>query len=152
MNLYSAIATNNPDYVLERMHADRDMINQVDNYWGRPPLYYAIAHSDIRMFRLLLTYRPDISITDRFGLDCLDYARYYDRIFGYRFCERLFEYNPDFCRSRGWHGVDADKDKNREFYRRMREKWDATEDKYAREFAVRRCDTSDEDDDEDEDD
>lgn len=151
MNLYSAVATNCPDYVREKMHADRDMINTVDTFYRRPPLYYAIAHQDVRMFRLLLTFRPDLSIQDRFGLDCLDYARYYDQLYGSRYCRRLFEHDPEFYRTRRemkWDGPDVDKDKNREFWERMRQKWDDVEDRNGGSFAVRRCDTSDEDDEE----
>lgn len=96
MNLYSAIATNYPDYVREKLNADKDLINQTDHF-GRPPLYYAIGRQDPRMCRLLLMYRPRLDIRDRFGLNCLDYARYYDSVCGSRFEECLTKYDPRFC-------------------------------------------------------
>lgn len=123
MNLYTAIATNYPDYVREKLDADKDLINQTDHF-GRPPLYYAIGRQDLRMFRLLLLFRPRLDVIDKFGLTCLDYARYYDSVCGSRFCQYLAQYDPEFC------------EKNRKTDEEWWEKWEDVRERYRTQFVL----------------
>jgi len=78
MSLYYSIASNNFNGIKIILDNNHSLINAVDNY-GRPNLYYSIAYGDLKMFKLLLSYNPDITIKDIFGLTCIDYAYLYDK-------------------------------------------------------------------------
>ncbi len=144
MNFFSRVATNCSESVRNTLDNDPHLVDSTD-YLSRPSLFYPIAFQSVRMFELLLRYRPDISITDDFGLTVVDYARHYDHVCGSRYVQRLAEYDPDFLRSR--YDIDVgekDPDKIREVRARMRRVWSEVV-RHPR-FVIHRFDTSDEDD------
>ena len=78
MSLSYSIASNNFNGIKNKLDNNPSLINEIDNY-GRPNLYYAIAYGDLKMLKLLLSYQPDLSVKDIFGLTCVDYAYLYDK-------------------------------------------------------------------------
>lgn len=78
MSLYYSIASNNFNNIKIELDNNPSLINELDNY-GRPNFYYAIAYGDLKMLKFLLSYNPDLSIKDIFGLTCTDYAYLYDK-------------------------------------------------------------------------
>lgn len=80
MNFFSAIATNYRKYV-EKSIRNGENINQTD-YFGRTPLYYAIAYQSYDMIQLLLSCNQiDLKREDQFGLNVYDYAYYYSKTY-----------------------------------------------------------------------
>lgn len=117
LSFFSAVATNYPQYVKESLSTDPTMIDSIEPYTGRPPLYNAIAFNDRHMFDILIQYRPDLTIVDRFGLGLMHYALFYDRLFGSDFVRRL-------CENNEYNYTHKDIDKWKKIEKRMWEEWD----------------------------
>lgn len=118
LSFFSAIATNYPQYVQETLVQDRSMIDALEPYSGRPPLYNAIAFNDRHMFDLLIQYEPDVTVVDHYGLSVIHYAMFYDRLFGSNFTRKLCEYKQ-------YTQYDnKDVDKWKEFEKQMWQEWD----------------------------
>ncbi len=82
------IVTDSYDKLKKMMDDSPGLIHIPDRY-GRIPMYYAIEFQRSRIARLLLTYKPDLSREDRFGLSTIDYAIYYDEQFHTNFLDLL---------------------------------------------------------------
>jgi len=112
--LFFAAATNGINYVRGVLEKNPSMLN-IKNEEERTLVFYPVLYRSLDMLKLILSFKPDLSIKDKFGLTVYDYAYNLNKNFSREYLGYLNHLNQE---------KEEEEEEEKEYENQLKKNWE----------------------------